>query len=165
VVAEAVEERVLGSTPRQLAADSAQGTSTVTFALSAAAGELGPASAAIEVRCGATVNNPHFSAGAGGAIYKTDVTCTGTGLASVTVRQRGLLSFAPTDTSPLTKRAESDYPQQVAVNGKATTFYTPQEGSNGGRGNGYWVATSTWQIIAPLVGNVASGQKILKANI
>lgn len=59
------------------------------------------------------------------------------------------LSFAPPtppyDPTPkFSVRARSDYPQTLTVNGAAKTFYTPEPGSNGGRGTGYWRATSTW---------------------
>lgn len=95
------------------------------------------------------VRDPHYSSGAGGAIYKTVIKCTGTGLASVNVRTQGLLTFAPSSSSTNTnvtfsQRATSDQTQNITVNGTEKTFYTPKTGSNGGRGTGFWRATSTW---------------------
>lgn len=163
-VAERNEARVLNSTPSELLAVEDSPPEQVFFSFTSAAGEAGPGSIEAKVECVGSIDNPHYSNGAGGAIYKSDVSCTGTGVPSVTVRQRGLLSFAATDTSPLIPRAESDYPQEVAVNGKPKTFYIPASG-NGGRGTGYWVATSTWQIIAPGLSNPASGQRVFKGTI
>jgi hypothetical protein len=110
------------------------------------------------------VNYPHNSKGAGGAIFKTVISCKGSGAASVTVRERGLLSFATSPKSTLSPRARSDYSQTIVVNGASKTYYTPS-GGNGGHGKGYWVATSTWQIIAPGQGTVGSQTVTLKANI
>lgn len=98
---------------------------------------------------GTAVNNPHYSKGAGGAIYKTTIQCQGYGRTSVPVRVQGLLSFDPASSwnevaGTFYTRAKSDQVQWVSVNGPAKTFYTPKVGSNGGTGMGYWRATSTW---------------------
>lgn len=95
------------------------------------------------------VTDPHYSGGAGGAIYKTIIKCTGTGLASVGVRVQGLMTFAPSSSATNTNvtfstRATSDATQNIAVNGSEITYYTPRVGLNGGRGTGFWRATSTW---------------------
>lgn len=114
-----------------------------------------------------TVRDPHYSSGAGGAIYKNAVRCTGSGLATVRVRVRGILQLdyatSPTDTSSITwwQRATSDQTQTVTVNGAEKIYYTPQTGSNGGRGTGFWYGHSTIQITGPLVGTVGSGSKIV----
>lgn len=92
------------------------------------------------------------------------MTCAGTGLAVVTVRAWGGISFAsaPVDNGsagPWVVRAGSDYNQVVTVNGGAVTFYTPQVGS-GGYGTGYWTGTTTFQIIAPAAGTIGSVQSL-----
>ncbi|WP_298741103.1 hypothetical protein [uncultured Microbacterium sp.] len=109
------------------------------------------------VVCGGTtsdnaVRDPHYSSGAGGAIYKTEIWCSGTGLATVNVRTQGPLTFVPSSSSTNTnvtfsKRAGSDQTQTVVVNGTGKTYYTPLTGSNGGRGTGFWRATSTWYFV------------------
>lgn len=128
---------------------------------------IAPAGSTISgVRCDAAVNSAHYSKGAKGAIFKVRVTCTGSGPSTVKVRVRGLLSFTPTATGKLAKRAESDESQTVVVNGIAKTFYIPEEGKgNGGVGNGYWVRTATVQIVSPAAGTVDNGTFTQKSNI
>lgn len=45
------------------------------------------------------------------------------------------------------RRASSDQTQTITVNGAEKTYYTPKTGLNGGRGTGYWRATSTWYFV------------------
>lgn len=120
---------------------------------------------AVVVECHATVHEPHFSKGAGGAIFKTSVTCRGSGVPEVQVRVRGYLSFAPTPSGERTGRASSDETQSVALNGPPVVFYTPKVGSNGGRGNGAWFATATAQAVAPVVSNIADDTYAVQKNI
>ncbi len=73
------------------------------------------------------VRDPHYSSGAGGAIYKTEIWCTGTGLATVDVRTQGLLTFAPSSSPSNTNvtfstRATSDLTQTIVVNGIGKIF-------------------------------------------
>lgn len=119
------------------------------------------------VSCTGRPDHAHYSKGAGGAIFKTYVHCNATGVgypAAVSVRVRGLLSLAyaerPTDVDRIVwhKMAESDKVQVVPVTGAEVPFYTPEEGKNAGFGGGFWLSTATWQIVAPLVSNVTSGQ-------
>lgn len=105
------------------------------------------------VSCAVRVHNPHYSRGAGGAIYKTGLKCSSAGVSkSVKVRLRGLLALRPASSSTATpgkqqKRATSDQTVTVTANtGKWTTYYTPRTGSNGGTGKGFWIATTTGQI-------------------
>jgi hypothetical protein len=119
-----------------------------------------------KVACTGQIQDPHFSTGAGGAIAKLNVKCTGTGASAVTVRTRGLLTFAASSSPSQTKvtfgtRATSDYSQSVTVNGKEVTFYLPQPGSNGGRGTGFWRATFTWQITSLPGATVGSDTKTI----
>lgn len=117
------------------------------------------------VGCTGEVQNPHYSAGAGGAIAKIRMTCSGTGYSTVNVRVRGLLSFSPSSYQTLQPRASLDETRAIAVNGGTVTFYLPGVGSNGGTGNGYWAATATWQIVAPGVGNSAEQTRFFHGNI
>jgi hypothetical protein len=101
------------------------------------------------VSCSGTNDQAHYSYGAGGAIYKTRITCTGYGVSSVFVNYEGRLSFAPSigcSTSNLAwqLRASSSYGQWVTVNGATKTYYTPRPGSHGGEGLGWWKGNTTW---------------------
>ncbi|MEN0083190.1 MAG: hypothetical protein AAGC66_00345 [Leifsonia sp.] len=118
------------------------------------------------VTCTGQIQDPHYASGAGGAIAKVDVTCKGSGVSSVSVRARGLLTFAPSSSATNTNvtfsnRATSDQTQTVAVNGAAKTYYLPQVGSNGGRGTGFWRATFTWQITSLPNATVGSDTKTI----
>lgn len=112
------------------------------------------ASSGYSVTCTGEVEYPHYSSGAGGAISKIRITCTGSGLASVRVRAQGLLQFAKSSSSTNTNvtfvnRGDSDQWQWVTVNGATKTFYLPETGKNGGRGTGFWRATGTWYFEHP----------------
>jgi hypothetical protein len=116
------------------------------------------------VTCTGQIQDPHYSSGAGGAIAKVDITCKGSGVATVSVRTRGLLTFAPSSSATNThvtfsNRATSDQTQTVSVNGGAKTYYLPQVGGNGGRGTGFWRATFTWQITSLPNATVGSDTK------
>lgn len=116
--------------------------------------------------CNGTNEDVHYSSGAGGAIFKTRVSCTGYGVASVHVNLNGLLQLAPTavpacNTGGLawSTRARSGQGQWVTVNGSQATFYPPQSG-NGGRGSGWWSMSSTfWFTHAGVTSNVGSHHK------
>lgn len=123
------------------------GDNTITFAASGSGWS---------VTCGGhlgsnAVQDPHYSSNAGGAIYKTRLSCKGYGVASVLVRVQGALSFAPASSSSQTSnlnwrlRGFSDQYQRINVDGAhVVTYYTPEPGWNGGRGTGWWRASSTW---------------------
>lgn len=127
------------------------------------------------VSCTIRVNNPHYSSGAGGAIYKTNVKCSSAGVStSVKVRLRGLLALRPASSSTATpgkqrKRATSDQTASITANtGKWKTYYTPLVSKNGGTGKGFWTATTTGQITShpSLKGKrTTSKTKVLYANI
>ena len=121
---------------------------------------------------GKALATPHYSKGAGGAIFKTNIKCTGYGAATVRMRGQGLLSFAPAknanDTANKTfkSRATSDYWQTLTVNGPKKTFYTPKTGSTGGVGKGFWINTSTWYFhAAGVTSTVGSETKVNFLNI
>lgn len=110
------------------------------------------------VTCEGKNHNAHYSSGAGGAIYKTDIWCYGQGVASVSVNYRGSLrySYRPNCTTyslSWATRASANYSQWVGVSpptnpsGIVKTFYTPRTG-HGGTGNGWWSMNSTWQFMA-----------------
>lgn len=93
----------------------------------------------------------HYSKGAGGAIYKTDIWCEGYGVTQLNVWYSGHLRFssAPgcfTGPSTWTLRASSKpYTQWIGVNVGVRTYYTPVEkGTNGGTGWGWWDLDSSY---------------------
>lgn len=121
---------------------------------------------------GKAIDSPHYSKGAGGAIFKTRIQCSGYGATTVRVRAQGLLSFAAaknaddTGQKKFKKRADSDYWQTINVNGPAVTFYTPQPGKHGGVGKGFWMATSTWYYhVAGVTSTVGSETQVKFRNI
>lgn len=123
------------------------------------------ASSGYSVTCTGTVEYPHYSAGAGGAISKIRITCKGYGLTSVGVRVQGLMQFAASSSSTNTNvtfvtRATSDETQSVTVNGAEKTFYLPRVGSSGGRGTGFWRATGTWYFNAPAGPSTVGSQTV-----
>lgn len=114
--------------------------------------------ASFTVTCKPTADNPHYSSGAGGVIYKTRVVCTGTGSypASVTIRVRGGLFWDSAqyngDTSNGISWAQlrtSDESRTVLVNGSTNTFYTPRSGEIGAYFTGHYQGTSTVEITSP----------------
>lgn len=125
--------------------------------------QLQSAAASYTVTCTVHSDNPHFSTGANGMIFKARVSCTGTGSypSSVQVRVRGGLFFdyaaSPGDTSNINfvQTASSDRTDWLNVNGSTYTFYTPEVGWPGSRGMGFWQGTTTIQLITP-AGSVGS---------
>lgn len=126
------------------------------------------AAAAATASCTLTPHNAHYSFGAGGAIFKTAVKCTGTGIPTVSVRLNGYLGFAPSPgpsypaTGPIQNRASSTQVQTITVNGPGVIYYTPIAG-NGGTGTGSWIRTVTGEIVAP-VGGVKTPGSNTKVN-
>lgn len=99
--------------------------------------------------CSGTNHNPHYSPRAGGTIFKTTITCTGSGSPppAVYVYYAGVQRFAPsigcyTGNLQWQTRGDSSYGQWVPLN-DPTTFYTPRTG-HGGEGLGWWGASTTW---------------------
>lgn len=140
-------------------------TSGGKFRTQGAAGAAG-----YSVSCTGQIQDPHYSKGAGGAIAKVDITCKGSGVATVTVNTKGLLQFAPSSSPNNTKvtfsnRATSEQAQTIAVNGPAKTYYLPKVGSNGGRGTGFWRTTFTWQITSLPNATVGSDTKTIYKTI
>lgn len=122
--------------------------------------------------------NPHISEGARKkgeiyVIYKTVVTCTGTGTPPpvATIRVRGGLMWDSAkhagDTSNGIKWSNlrpSDETRTVKVNGSKNTFYTPQTGK-GGMFTGHYQGSSTVEIVTPTgfkVGSDLSGAVFCK---
>jgi hypothetical protein len=96
---------------------------------------------------------PPYSKGAGGAIYKSRYKCESKGVSTtVKLRVRGLLSLYPASKNggkagKAQSRARGDANITVKANtGFSNPYYTPKTGYNGGRGTGYWNATSTLTI-------------------
>jgi hypothetical protein len=107
------------------------------------------------VSCGGTIDSAHFSSGAGGVIYKTRITCKGTGSGypkTVALTSSGALYFGASKYGTYKLRATSNYTQTATVNGNTLTFYTPRTG-RGGVGCGYWLAMSSWSFPGSTVGS------------
>ncbi len=103
------------------------------------------------VTCSGTNDNAHYSRNAGGAIFKTRITCTGYGVSQVFIHYQGGLKLdwavnCSTSNIAWVERAAAKYGQWVEVNGDVKTFYTPQSG-NGGRGTDWWGMSSTFYFI------------------
>lgn len=115
--------------------------------------------------CSGVPQNPHYSSGAGGAISKLDVTCTGTGFSSVKLKVQGILQFAASSSKSdpggayITRSSLNGNPTDVPVNGPSTTWYLPPIGSNGGVGTGWWHAYYTYYFTAPNGGLSTVGTK------
>ncbi|MGP5053381.1 hypothetical protein [Brachybacterium alimentarium] len=117
------------------------------------------------IACTGQLDTTHYSKGAGGAIYKVKVKCTGTGLDRVNVRVRSILSFTPHAQGSPKKRAQADQIRTVTVGSPSPmVYYVPMSG-NAGLGNGYWVKTTTMQITSPGHGTVGSKTVSEKKNI
>lgn len=89
---------------------------------------VGPAVAAnaqTVVRCTVTADNPHYSSGAHGVIFKTRVTCDG----DSPVTFVGHLSDGP-QVGPLIPAASHSENRYVSK-GVQNTFYVPQSGAQG----------------------------------
>jgi hypothetical protein len=166
--------RILAELGYDNSVESLDGTETVDFSTTADGGqEIRIQAASINVVCKGSpaVRDPHYSIGAGGAIYKTVLSCTGTGASSVSVRVQGLLTFGQAasqydvDNVKFVTRGTSDQTQVIQVNGASKTYYTPKVGSNGGTGKGFWRATSTWYISSPIQGTVGSQTVTIFENI
>lgn len=130
------------------------------------------------IACTPDAQNPHVSEGARKkgeiyVIYKTVVTCTGTGNppATATIRVRGGLMWDSAkfagDTSNGIKWSSlrsSEETRTVKVNGSKNTFYTPKSGL-GGTFTGHYQGSSTVEIITPTgfkVGSDLSGAVFCK---
>ncbi|QIG39740.1 hypothetical protein G5T42_09780 [Microbacterium sp. 4R-513] len=121
------------------------------------------AAAGYTVTCTPDAQNPHISSGAGGVIYKTRVSCLGTGAfpLQVTIRVRGALMFDSAAYSGDTSNGINWYAIRsstesriVQVNGVWNTFYTPQSGTPGAGSTGHYQGSSTVEITSP------TGQKV-----
>lgn len=114
--------------------------------------------AAFTITCVPSPEAPHVSSTAGlGVIYKTRVSCTGTGSypATASVRVKGGLFFdaasSPSDTGNISfmQVKTSNETRSITINGAAATFYTPQVGTRGYTGTGFYQGTSTVEILSP----------------
>jgi hypothetical protein len=114
--------------------------------------------ASFSITCTVSVESPHISSTAGlGVIFKSRVTCVGTGSypAKATIRVRSGLFYdaatSPSDTSNVNfvQVKTNDETRTVNVNGTANTFYTPPLGQNGAHGCGNYDGTTTVAITVP----------------
>jgi hypothetical protein len=119
--------------------------------------------------CGGTIDDIHYSVGAGGAIFKTRVQCTGVGsITRVLVLFKCTIRFRPNGSSTYFTRFsdQSGYSQWVNVNGSAVTYYCPRPAlGNAGVGYGDWQGTASIQITYPQAGVPGSQTKTWFKNI
>ena len=113
------------------------GLGTVTIAVNGAADSTeGVTAAALPPgACTATINNPHYSSGAGGVIFKTRITCT----VNATLELSGtLMEGTQVGPGPVVR---SSVETRSQMGGVTTTWYTPLEGRAGApchRASYYW---------------------------
>ena len=121
------------------------------------------------IQCDGTVDQVHYSSGAGGAIAKARIKCKSTSsvVTSATVHLECVIGLSTTSTAgPWVVRAASGYSQSVQTGfnnwGASKTYYCPhQSGANAGRGTGYWKASFAGSITSPgQFANVAGGTSI-----
>jgi hypothetical protein len=124
--------------------------------------------ASFTITCKVDAQNPHISEGARKkgqiyVIYKTNVSCTGTGSypPTATLRVRGGLMWDSAAYSGDTRNGvnwyslrSSDDTRVVKVNGKGNIFYTPKADQSGARSTGHYQGSSTVEIVTP------AGQKV-----
>ena len=106
-----------------------------------------------QVSCSASIENPHFSDGAGSVIFKTRITCEGDA-PPVQVRVRGTLGSVaggapgrPAQGPPATQ-ATSEQVRTVPMGGTAT-YYTPATNGSKVRGSGTYVGNIVGEIVGP----------------
>lgn len=145
---------------KELAAEALQVSTTQpdgTFEVSVGAGEYVDASGARRSfaartvwTCALKTHNPHYSSGAKGVIAKATVSCTGD-FAVLPIRVYMMLGRTTTNSiSSLKVVKESNYTQNVTVNGSGRTWYVPQTGNGATRG-AYFRASSSAQPAPPLI--------------
>lgn len=139
-----------GETPLTLS-ETAPGTSAPSPGVTPLSG------GGINITCTGKLQYPHLSAslkkfGIRSVDNKIDISCTGYGAASVQVRVRGIISFAPAVSATDTKnkvyqlRASTSETKTLTVNGKKVEFTCPSTGRAGaGLGKGFWATTFTYQ--------------------
>jgi len=127
--------------------------------------------AAYTVTCTPVAEAPHVSSTGGlGVIFKTRVTCSGTGSypSPVTIRVRGGLFFdaaaydGEDSNVSFAQVKTSDENRIVAVNGTQYTFYTPQVGTRGYTGTGHYQGTSTVELLTPVGQTVGASTSVIK---
>lgn len=98
------------------------------------------------IKCSLNMNEPHYSSGAGGAIYKITGNCskTGIGLAS----QVSIGMYAKLTLNGNLRASRYGFMVIPTTNVK-TTWYVPTTGKNGGRGYGVWKAHATVLSVNP----------------
>lgn len=120
------------------------------------------------VICDAALENPHYSKGFGGVIFKTRITCRGDA-PPVQFRLRGTLGSVsggapgrPAQGPPVS-RATSDDTQTIAM-GTTVTYYTPKLGDQTKvRGSASYEGNVTGEIVGP-PGIIAEGPKPARSN-
>jgi hypothetical protein len=149
--------RLLEEDPEMLAR--VLGVTTLALGTVAASAFIAaPASATVVVTCVAVADNPHYSSGAGGVIFKTRVTCNG----NSPVTFVGHLNDGPQIGPLLQVAAHSE--NRYVTGGVQNTFYVPNTGTPGVPCNknlyyqGY--ATVTGSTTTSVTSNRVSGANI-----
>ncbi len=101
--------------------------------------------------CTMSVDNPHYSSGAGGIITKAKIYCTGSG---VSAKVEAMLWLCPKKGD----RTEAWVSNNCQLKGYGDNFYTPvpvaktqvtyarESGQPGARGKGYWIACGMFEV-------------------
>ena len=128
-----------------------------TFSLDAgtyidASGTLRTYTTTVAWICTGTVDNPHYSTGAGGVIAKVKVTCSGPD-ATLPVEIYALLGRTTVnDVSTLQVVAVTDKIQNVVVNSLTpTVWWVPDAGVPGAQRGAYFRASASGQFAPPLL--------------
>ncbi len=128
-----------------------------TFSLDAGtyvdgAGTLRTYTSTFSCICGGTVDNPHYSSGAGGVIAKVKVTCSGPD-ATLPIEVHALLGRTTVnDVSTLQVVAVTDKIQNVVVNSSTpTVWWVPDAGVSGAQRGAYFRASASGQFAPPLL--------------
>lgn len=116
------------------------------------------------VTCNVTADSPHNSRGAGGHIYKSRVSCSGSGSGvppQVTIRVKGALRYDAANYAGDTSGGiswstvrSSEETRIVNTNNTTYTFYTPRTGTSGATAKGHYQGSTTVEILSPV------GQKV-----
>jgi hypothetical protein len=112
------------------------------------------------IRCRLDNNNPHYSRGTGGVIYKVRGSCQryGIGLSpTVVILMSGQISLNGNF------RAGRVAEWTIPTDGTARTWYVPAVGSHAGRGCGKWKGTSKFMSSVP--GGIAPSGTVFSSSV
>lgn len=116
------------------------------------------------VACDARPDNPHYSVGARGAIYKVRVICEGSGYSNVQVQVNCTFKYRSFFSTGWQRSISDTSQTSVKVNGGRSTVYCPKKGSLG-VGTGYWQGSGTFRIVSPGTGTWGTFASLWRGNI